>query len=107
MAQNNEEFLFIPSLAVERRYKEQVKNLLEYNGSKSKIIDMGRLPEVYKALGIKDKELKTNGKTIFKALGFEGHNKHNVSKEIFLQFMKNIILNAFSERLITNKRYFT
>ena len=76
-----EETLFIPSSDIERRYKEQVKNLLEYNGSKSKIINMGRLPEVYTALGIKDKELKTNGKTILKSLGIEGKNKHNVSKE--------------------------
>jgi hypothetical protein len=42
---------------------------------------MGRLPEVYSVLGIVDKQLKTNGKTILKALGIEGKNKHNVPLE--------------------------
>jgi len=38
---------------------------LESRDSKFETIDMGRLPEIYTALGITDKQLKTNGKTIF------------------------------------------
>jgi len=79
--EKQEKHLFIPEPNIERRYKEQVNNLLKFNSSKSEIIDMGRLPEVYTILGIKDKELKTNGKTILKALGIEGKNKHNVPRE--------------------------
>jgi len=81
MAQDNEESLFIPSSDIERRYKEQFKILLESNGAKSALIDMGHLPVIYTAFGIKDKVLKTNGKTLLKALGIEGKNKHNVPKE--------------------------
>jgi hypothetical protein len=73
--------LFIPDSDIERKYKEQVNILLESKNSKFEIIDMGRLPEVYTALGITDKQLKTNGKALLKALGIEGKNKHNVPKE--------------------------
>jgi len=79
--EKQEESLFTPDLDTERKYKEQVKILLESGGSKSEIIDMGRLPEIYIALGIKDRELKTNGKALLKALGIEGKNKHDVPKE--------------------------
>jgi len=82
MAQDKqEESLFIPNSNTERIYKEQINILLKSGGSKSDTIDMGRLPEIYTVLGIKDKELKANGITIMKALGIEGKNKHNVSKE--------------------------
>jgi hypothetical protein len=72
---------FIPALDTESRYKEQINSLLEFNGSELETIDMGRLPEIYTVLGIKDKELKTNRKTLLKALGIEGKNKHNVPIE--------------------------
>jgi hypothetical protein len=42
---------------------------------------MGKLPEIYKLLGIKEDEIKTNSKTLFKAMGIKGRNKHNVKKE--------------------------
>ena len=80
MAQE-EKSLFIPDSDIERKYKEQVNILLKSKNSKFETIDMGRLPEVYTALGITDKQLKTNGKTLLKALGIEGKNKHNVPKE--------------------------
>jgi len=79
--EKEEKSLFIPDSDIERRYKEQVNILLRTNGSKFETIDMGRLPEVYTALGITDKQLKTNGKALLKALGIEGKNKHNVPRE--------------------------
>jgi hypothetical protein len=80
MAQEKQD-LFTPDLDTDRRYKDQITILLESRGSKYETIDMGRLPEIYTVLGISDKQLKTNGKTLLKALGIEGRNKHNVPKE--------------------------
>ena len=54
---------------------------------KTEIIDMGELPGLYTILGIKDRQLKTNGKTILKALGIKGRNKHKVS----LETMENLL----------------
>ena len=73
--------IFIPDADAVMRYQAQVLDLLKSNGSRTETIDMGRLPEIYTILGIADKQLKTNGKTILKALGLEGRNKHNVPME--------------------------
>jgi hypothetical protein len=73
--------IFIPAADSVMRYQAQLVELLDFNRSKTETIDMGRLPEIYTILGIADKQLKTNGKTILKALGLEGRNKHNVPME--------------------------
>jgi len=70
--------IFIPDEDSVMRYQAQLAALLKSSGSKTETIDMGRLPDIYTILGIADKQLKTNGKTILKALGLEGRNKHNV-----------------------------
>jgi len=70
--------IFKPDPATEKLYKEKLKALLDKKITKSQVIDMGPLPAMYSFLGIVDRELKTNGKTILKALGFEGRNKHHV-----------------------------
>jgi len=75
------ENIFIPDEDSVMRYKAQLSAMLKSNGSKTETINMGRLPEVYTLLGIADNQLKTNGKTILKALGIEGRNKHNVPME--------------------------
>ncbi|GBU28278.1 hypothetical protein R84B8_01836 [Treponema sp. R8-4-B8] len=80
--EEQKEALFIPSLDIERKYKEQLKTFLESNCSKTNLIDMGPLPPIYTTLGLSDKQLKTSSKTILKALGIEGKNKHHVPKEI-------------------------
>ena len=70
--------IFIPDADSVMRYQAQLATLLKSSGSRTETIDMGRLPEIYTILGIADKQLKTNDKTILKALGLEGRNKHNV-----------------------------
>jgi len=67
---------FKPDQAAELHYKKQLVSFIGHGSPKPALIDMGPLPPIYKALGIADKQLKTNGKTILKALGFEGKNKH-------------------------------
>jgi len=73
--------IFTPNEASIISYQTQLLELLNSNLSKNETIDMGRLPEIYTMLGITDKQLKTNGKMILKALGIEGRNKHNVPME--------------------------
>jgi hypothetical protein len=77
----SEDSFFTPSHETVEQYRKQVKSSLESNNKKFEVIDMGELPVVYAALGIADKRLKTNGKTLLKALGVEGRNKHSVPME--------------------------
>jgi len=71
--------IFYPNKDTEKAFQTQLNNL---NKDNSTIINMGKLPPIYSALGIKDKELKTNVKAILKSQGFEGHNRHQIPKEI-------------------------
>jgi len=70
--------IFYPNKDTEKRFQTQLKNLSKDHLT---IIDMGKLPPIYSALGIKDKELKTNIKAILKSQGFEGQNKHQIPEE--------------------------
>ena len=79
--QESADNLFKPDPTADRQYRAKLAALFESRISKSQTIDMGRLPLMYSFLGIADKQLKTNGKTILKALGFEGRNRHHVPLE--------------------------
>ena len=84
MANND---VFIPDNDTVKMYREQLRSLLDFKDSRVNTIDMGRLPEIYTAFGIADKQLKTNSTTILKALGVKGRNKHNVPKETIENLM--------------------
>jgi len=88
--------LFVPSLDSIALYKEQLTALLKSNRGRTETIDMGFLPKIYTVLGISDKQLKTNGKTIFKALGIEGRNKHKVS----MKTIENLLNLAYDPEAI-------
>jgi hypothetical protein len=74
--------LFKPDPVTNEKYKKQLASFIEYRISQSALIEMGFLPPIYSQLGIIDKELKTSGKTVLKALGFEGKNKNVPQKTL-------------------------
>jgi hypothetical protein len=88
MTEADIEKLFIPDAELVSRYQARLGEVLNNPASSPQgIIELGELPAVYRELGIKDKELKMNNKTILKALGFDGPNKHNVP----LPVMQNLL----------------
>jgi len=94
--------LFKPDPVIDEQYKKQLEIFFENKSRKSTLIDMGPLPPIYMTLGISDKELKTNGKTILKALGFEGKNKHipqrTLENLLSLVYDPEAVLKSISKR---------
>ena len=79
----HEKDIFLPDPEIEKQYKNRLNAILENKlFAKNNIIDIGPLPEVYKFLGIRDKELKLNTTTIQKAIGLKGKNNHQVPKVV-------------------------
>jgi hypothetical protein len=76
------ERIFKPDARAEQRFKKEVKRIIDDDKiPASTLIDMGTLPPVFKAIGLKEKQLKTNKFALLKAEGRAGKNPHNVKRE--------------------------
>lgn len=83
-AQDAHAALFTPKTEEQAEYSKALRHVLnDEQVSEGTRLELGRLPAVYRYLGIKDATLKTNKIALLKAQGVKGHgNRHNVPYEV-------------------------
>ena len=84
-----EEKIFVPNEKLNEDFQQEVKKVKPKDSYKT--IDMGKLPPLYKVLGIVDDELKTDTTTIKKS-----GTKHNVDKDT----MENLVSLVYNPKAV-------
>jgi hypothetical protein len=78
-----EESIFKADEQTAQKFKNEVNRVVDDNKiSTSTLIDMGSLPPVFKAVGLSEKQLKTNKFALLKAEGKAGKNPHKLSRKV-------------------------
>ncbi|MDR2481175.1 MAG: hypothetical protein LBD07_02645, partial [Spirochaetaceae bacterium] len=91
------ERLFRPDAMLVKSYQERLGDVLRNPaGAPQRIIELGELPAVYRELGIKDKELKMNNKTVVKALGIDIGIKDLHLHNVPFETMENLLTHLYN-----------